>query len=113
MKPLPARAVIEAGVEVDDGGDVGAELVVGVEVVVDVELPVVPPQATSSVAQSRLHKASGVQREMFFKRMSMIHFLLVIYIFASAPLLLLMESRWITCIDALFNYTYLAMKLHP
>ncbi len=64
MKPLPARVVIEAGVEVDDSRDVGAELVVGVEVVVDVELPVVPPQATSSVAQSRLHKASGVQREM-------------------------------------------------
>ncbi len=64
MKPLLARIVIEADVEVCDVGTVGVELVVDDELVVDVELPVVPPQATSSAARSMLHKASRFHREM-------------------------------------------------
>jgi len=67
---LPARVVIGADVGVCDVGTVDVELVVDDELVVDVglvvdvELPVVPPQATSSDARSRLHKASRFQREM-------------------------------------------------
>jgi len=108
MKPLPASMVIEPDVEV-----VGEELAVDVGLVVDVEPPVVPPHATSSDARSRLHRASGVHREMCCNCMSMIHFLLIIYIFASAPRLLLMESRWITRIVTPYHYTYLRMNSHP
>lgn len=65
-----------AGVEVDVGGVVGVGAVVGAAV--GVELLVVPPQATSSAAtRSKLHKAGGVQPEMFFFRM--IHFLFLSY----------------------------------
>ena len=56
MAPVAAVGVAGGEVGVDAGGDVGA----GVEVVPPVPLP---PQATSSTASIKLHKASGDQRE--------------------------------------------------